>query len=73
MRQETLWIETPYITLQQALQLVGEISTGGMAKIYLSEHAVEVNGELESRRGRKLYPGDQVSFPSGKSCLINVR
>ncbi len=50
----------PYITLQSLLQIGGVISTGGMAKIYLSENEVKVNGESENRRGRKLYPGDEI-------------
>ena len=54
-----------YITLQAALQVIGEIPTGGMAKIYLAENAVLVNGESENRRGRKLYSGDEVSLPNG--------
>lgn len=52
-----------YITLQSALQVLGVISTGGMAKIYLAENAVLVNGEPDNRRGRKLYSGDQVRLP----------
>ena len=50
----------PYITLQALLQVGGVISTGGMAKIFLNENEVMVNGERENRRGRKLYPGDKV-------------
>ena len=50
----------PYITLQSLLQVGGVISTGGMAKIFLQENEVKVNGELENRRGRKLYTGDEV-------------
>ena len=38
----------------------GIIFTGGEAKIFLKENVVYVNGEQENRRGRKLYPGDQV-------------
>ncbi len=49
-----------YLTLNVLLKLTGIISTGGMAKIYLATHQVKVNGEDESRRGRKLYPGDIV-------------
>ena len=49
-----------YITLQSLLQVVGEIPTGGMAKIYLAENSVLVNGEPENRRGRKLYSGDEI-------------
>lgn len=49
-----------YITLQSVLQVGNIISTGGMAKAFLEDNEVFVNGELERRRGRKLYPGDEV-------------
>ncbi len=56
-------IETEFITLGQLLKMTDTISSGGMAKWFLSEHEVLVNGELEDRRGRKLRPEDQVSIP----------
>jgi S4 domain protein YaaA len=49
-------IHTPFIQLGQLLKLVGAIGHGGEAKTYLASHSVLVNGELEARRGRKLYP-----------------
>ncbi len=49
-----------FITLNVLLKIVGTISTGGMAKVYLQEHDVLVNGVKENRRGRKLYPNDKV-------------
>ena len=49
-----------YITLNVLLKLADIISTGGMAKIFLQENIVLVNGEEENRRGRKLYRGDVV-------------
>lgn len=49
-----------FITLQSALQVMDIVSTGGMAKAYLAENPVIVNGESENRRGRKLYPNDIV-------------
>ena len=51
-------IHTEYIELQNVLKK--ENSTGGEAKIYLKENEVFVNDILETRRGRKLYPGDQI-------------
>ena len=51
-----------YITLQSLLKSTNTISTGGMAKIYLLENKVLVNGEPENRRGRKLYSGDLVEL-----------
>ena len=49
-----------YITLNVLLKITDIIPTGGMAKIYLAENDVYVNGEKENRRGRKLYRGDIV-------------
>ncbi len=61
---EKLWIDTSYITLGQALKMVNLISSGGMAKWYLSENIVYLNGEEENRRGKKLYHDDVVLLPS---------
>ena len=55
-------INTEYITLGQFLKFVGIIDSGFVAKIYLSENFVIVNGEKENRRGRKLYPGYEISI-----------
>lgn len=49
-----------YITLNVLLKITDLIPTGGMAKIFLAENDVYVNGEKENRRGRKLYRGDIV-------------
>ena len=57
---ETLKITTDYITLQQLLKIEDVISSGGEAKYFLSNNEVYVNGELENRRGRKLYPNDVI-------------
>ena len=51
-----------YNTLQSLLKVSNVISTGGMAKIFLEENEVRVNGELENRRGRKLYKGDRIDL-----------
>ncbi|MGX6979269.1 S4 domain-containing protein YaaA [Vagococcus elongatus] len=58
-------IQGEFITLGQFLKEVDQISSGGMAKWYLQEHAVFVDGELENRRGKKLYPGTMVELPDG--------
>ena len=63
-------IKTEYIKLEQYLKMNNLISTGGQAKVFLLEHKIEVNGETENRRGRKLYPGDSVAV-DGK--LLKVR
>ncbi len=62
-------IETEYITLQQFLKLSGIADTGGQAKILVKELDIQVNGEKEDRRGRKLYSGDTVCV-SGREYVI---
>lgn len=52
---EIIKINTDYITLQQLLKMTDIISSGGEAKYFLIENKVLVNGEIENRRGRKLY------------------
>ena len=53
-------IETEYIKLDSFLKMVNVVSSGGEAKIVIADGNVQVNGQVELRRGRKLYPGDRV-------------
>ncbi len=59
---ERIEISTEYIPLGQFLKLANVVESGGMVKIFLAEFEVFVNGELENRRGRKLYLGDTVEI-----------
>ena len=49
-----------YIELGNLLKVCDIIDTGGFAKIFLKNNEVYINGELDNRRGRKLYRGDVV-------------
>lgn len=51
-----------FITLGQVLKEINMIDSGGQAKYFLQEVSVYVNGDEEKRRGRKLYPGDQIDI-----------
>lgn len=53
-------IKDEFIKLGQALKLAGIAESGVDAKIMIEEETVKVNGETETRRGRKLYGGDAV-------------
>jgi len=55
-------IDTDTITLGQFLKLAEVISSGGMAKWFLSEHEVFINGERDQRRGRKLMVNDKIDI-----------
>ena len=47
-------------TLGQALKVASLVGSGGEAKVLIQAGEVFVNGEVETRRGRKLYEGDMV-------------
>ena len=55
-------ITTEFIKLQDLLKFAALVSTGGEAKIVISEGEVEVNGETCVQRGRKIRPGDVVRY-----------
>lgn len=62
--------ETEFMTLNVLLKIEGIIDTGGMAKIFLQENEVLVNGEPENRRGRKLYAGDVIEVLWAKYVIV---
>ena len=51
-----------FIKLGQALKAAGLVESGVEAKDVIQNGLVLVNGEIDTRRGRKLYPGDPASF-----------
>lgn len=63
-------IETDTITLGQFLKLADIIQSGGMAKWFLSEHTVLINGEQDQRRGRKLVKGDRIDITGVGNFLV---
>ena len=59
---EKIKLDTEFITLGQFLKMADVIQTGGMAKWFLSEHEILINGEQDQRRGRKLRVGDKIQI-----------
>jgi ribosome-associated protein len=59
------------IKLNQFLKLMGIVPTGGQAKLIIQGGGVQVNGTLETRRGRKLIPGDMVTI-EGQTIEVNL-
>ena len=62
-------ITAEYIKLGQALKLSGMVGSGVEAKIVILDGQVLVNGEVELQRGKKLHPGDIISF-NGEEAQI---
>ena len=59
---EAIQISDEFIKLGQALKACGLVDSGVEAKEVIQDGLVKVNGETDTRRGRKLYAGDTVSF-----------
>lgn len=57
----------PTFTLQNFLKWEGWCPTGGQAKHLIQAGEVRVNGEVETRRGRKLEAGDLVEFQGNRA------
>ena len=59
---EIIKLREEFIKLGQALKAAGLVESGVEAIEVIQEGLVMVNGEVDTRRGRKLYAGDQVVF-----------
>ena len=59
---EIIKLREEFIKLGQALEAAGLVESGVEAKEVIQDGLVKVNGEVDTRRGKKLYDGDIVSF-----------
>ena len=65
----TITIRDENIRLGQAMKLAGLVGEGVEAKFAIQNGDVTVNGETETRRGRKLVPGDRFAW-NGEEVLV---
>lgn len=65
---QTILIREEPIELCQLLKFAGLAGTGGEAKLLITQELVSVNGEIETRKRRKLMAGDKVMY--GDQTLI---
>ncbi|BFL44714.1 RNA-binding S4 domain-containing protein [Lactonifactor longoviformis] len=66
---DNIKLREEYIKLGQAIKAAGFVEDGVEAKYVIQDGLVKVNGEIDTRRGRKLYDGDVVSF-QGKEIKV---
>lgn len=59
-----------FIKLGQALKKAGLVESGVEAKIVVQDGLVKVNGEIDTRRGKKLVPGDEVEFDGNSFKIV---
>ena len=64
-------ISTEFIKLQDAMKFANVVYSGGEAKQLILDQQVQVNGEICTMRGKKLYPGDKFEF-EGITYLISI-
>jgi ribosome-associated protein len=67
---EVINLREDFIKLGQALKAAGFAENGVDAKYMIQDGEVKVNGEVETRRGRKLYDGDIVSFEGNEIKIV---
>ena len=63
-------IRDEFIKLGQALKLAGGVEDGVEAKYAIQDGLVQVNGEVDQRRGRKVYEGDVITFEDQEIKVI---
>lgn len=66
---EKVIIRDDFIKLGQAMKFAGMVGSGVDAKMLIQDGQVEVNGEVEYQRGKKLHEGDVITF-NGESVQI---
>ena len=66
---EEIKIRDEFIKLGQLLKLASMVEVGVEAKYVITDGLVKVNGEVDERRGRKVYEGDIVSY-DGKEIKV---
>ena len=70
MKQISIREQDEFIKLGQALKKANLVSSGVEAKIVIQDGEVLVNGEVETRRGKKLYGGEVVSFDGQEIHIV---
>lgn len=68
---KTIKIQTEFIKLEQLLKFASLVQTGGEAKLLITQGLVLVNGEICMQRGKKIRPGDQVTFDDNRYKVIS--
>ena len=68
---EVIHLKEDYIKLGQALKAANLVDSGGQAKAVIQDGLVRVNGEADTRRGKKLVAGDLVEY-NGKTVKIEA-
>lgn len=66
---QIIQLKDDFIKLGQALKAAGLVESGVDAKFAVQDGLVKVNGQVETRRGKKLVDGDKVTY-DGQTFMI---
>ena len=66
---QAIEISDDFIKLGQLLKLANLVSSGVEAKVVIQNGEVTVNGSVDTRRGKKIYPQDVVEY-KGKQVTV---
>ena len=67
---EEIKIVTPFIKLDQLVKFAGLAETGAKAKILIELGEFNVNGDLCTKRGKKIKPDDVIDFKNKKYKVV---
>ena len=67
---EKITISTEFIKLNQLLKWAGVADTGAHANQMIQDGLIKVNGQLETRRGKKIYQGDKILVDNRHEFLV---
>ena len=70
---EEIIIDTEFIKLDSLLKYAAVVQTGADAKFFISEGLVFVDGEVETRRGRKIYDGMTVKVLADEEVNLIIK
>lgn len=66
---QTIHLKDEFIKLGQLLKLAGFVESGVEAKFVIQDGLVKVNGQVDTRRGRKIVVGDMIEY-NGESIQV---
>ena len=64
-------LKQPFIELYKILKITDLVSSGGEAKHVVADGLVKVGGEVETRKRKKIKPGDEVEFAGRRIVILD--
>ncbi len=64
-------LESEFVELYKILKFEGLTDSGGMAKLVIADGQVSVNGEVETKKRKKIAAGDKIEYLGQSIKVIN--